>query len=104
MPDKFTDVHAAIVASASLPDAAPLEDWVNTADAFAADPDLHNFEQLKAASRGLANAVRRSVGVDVSPDRLTRAADSEIVPDRLSASPEDERIDSYIAHRYGNRE
>jgi hypothetical protein len=106
MPDKFEDVHSAIVASASLPDAAPLEVWANVADAFAANPSVDNFAQLKMASRSLANSVR-STGIDVAPDRLMRAADIEVVPDRLSAdanSPEDGRINGYIANRYPGRQ
>ncbi|MGZ5141620.1 MAG: hypothetical protein ACXWCX_27815 [Burkholderiales bacterium] len=101
MRNKFSDVNAAIVASASLPDAAPLEDWSNTADAFAADPSMDNFSAVKAASRKLAHAVR-SVGVDITPDRLARAADSDFVPDRAS-TPENERVDAYIARRYPGR-
>jgi hypothetical protein len=101
--DKFSDVHSAITAAgATLPDLEPLEDWADTADAFAADPTVDNFAQLKEASRNLAHAVR-SAGIEVSPDRLARAADSEIVPDRHAGSPEDERLDRYVAKRYPGR-
>jgi hypothetical protein len=100
MPDKFSDVHSAITAAgATLPDLEPLEDWADTADAFAADPTLDNFQQLKEASYAA-----HGVGIEVSPDRLARAADHEVSPGRHAGSPEDEQVDSYIQRRYGERE
>jgi hypothetical protein len=103
MADKFQDVHAAIAAAgASLPDLAPLEDWADTADTFAADPTLDNFQQLKEASRNLSSNLR-GAGVDITPDRLARAADHEVSPDRHTGSPEDAQVDRYIQRRYGER-
>jgi hypothetical protein len=102
MPDKFSDVNSAIMA-ASAPDLAPLEDWADTADKFAADPTMDNFQQLKEASRNLADAAH-GVGIEVSPDRLARAADHEVSPDRHTGSPEDEQVNDYIANRYPGRQ
>jgi hypothetical protein len=103
MRDKFSDVNSAIIAAgASLPDLEPLEDWADTADTFAADPTLDNFQQLKEASRNLSSNLR-GAGVDITPDRLARAADHEVSPDRHAGSPEDERVNAYIERRYPGR-
>jgi hypothetical protein len=105
MPDdKFEDAHAAIIAAGKkLPDLEPLEDWADIADAFAADPTLDNFQQLKEASRNLSSNLR-GVGVDITPDRLARAADHEVSPDRHTGSPEDEQVNDYSANRYPGRQ
>jgi hypothetical protein len=102
--DKFSDVCSALkAASAKLPDLAPLEDWADTADTFAADPTMDNFQQLKEASRNLSTNLR-GAGINIAGDRLARSADSEAVPGRHAGSPEDEQVDSYIQRRYGERE
>jgi hypothetical protein len=92
--DKFDDVSTAIVASASLPATAPLEDWSNAADAFAVSPSARSFAKVKAASHNLANNLREA-GVEISPSRLTKSVGDEY---------EDAEVNDYIRRRYGSRE
>ena len=96
MDDKFEDVVSAIKsASAKLPDLAPLEDWADAADEFAANPNERSFAHLTSVSHSLSTNLR-GVGIRVTPDRLAVGA----APQKA----EDVQVNSYIAKRYPGRQ